>query len=77
VKVAASRDPTTWPVYVGFGISITGVFLLFSFIRTDVLLVVEPAGEEERVVVAMRPRRLAPIFAERFERLVEEERGRG
>jgi cytochrome c biogenesis protein ResB len=77
VKVAASRDPTTWPVYLGFGIAITGVVLLFAFIRTDVLLVVEPAGEEERVVVAMRPRRLAPIFAERFERLVEEERGRG
>jgi cytochrome c biogenesis protein ResB len=78
VKLVASRDPTTWPVYLGFAVAIAGVVLMVTFMRTDLMVLVEPAGEgEERVVVAMRARRLAPIFAERFQRLVEEERGRG
>ncbi len=75
VKLVASRDPTTWPMYLGFGISILGVILLFGFVRTDELVTVEPDGDVEHVVVALRPRRLAPIFAERFARLVEREKG--
>jgi hypothetical protein len=77
VKLVGSRDPSAWPVFLGFGIAITGVILLFAVIRTDLLVAVDPAGEEERVVVALRPRRLAPIFSDRFERLVEEQRRRG
>ncbi len=74
-RLAASRDPTAWPVFVGFGLSILGVILMFGFVRVDTLVVAEPDGERERVTVAMRPQRLVPIFAERFERRVEREAG--
>ncbi|MEI7704152.1 MAG: cytochrome c biogenesis protein ResB [Deltaproteobacteria bacterium] len=76
VRVAASRDPTAWPMFVGFGLAIAGVVLLSVFVRVDTMVVAEPDGDRERVTVAMRPQRLAPLFADRFERRVEREAGR-
>jgi cytochrome c biogenesis protein ResB len=73
VRLLASRDPTVWPVYVGFALALAGIAFMLVLIRSDALVVVEPLGAEERVVIALRPRRLAPLFAERFERLVERE----
>jgi hypothetical protein len=40
----------------------------------DAGVLVEPCGERERVVVAMRPRRFVPLYREEFERLVASER---
>ena len=83
VRLVAARDPSTWPAYLGFGVAVLGVILMFGLIRTDELVVVEPAqsatGEvaRERVVVALRARRLAPLFAERFEAMVRREQGGG
>ena len=76
VRVVASRDPTAWPMFLGFGIAILGVVLMFGVVRVDTLVVVEPEGEAERVTVALRPQRLAPVFADRFARLVEREAAR-
>jgi len=69
----ASRDPTAWPMFAGFAIAIVGVMFMFLFVRVDSMVVSEPDGEGEKVTLAMRPQRLAPLFAERFERLVERE----
>jgi len=83
VRVEAARDPTTWPAYLGFGLAVLGVILMFGLVRTDELVAVEAApdapgeGAQERVVVALRARRLAPLFAERFEALVRREQGGG
>jgi ResB-like family len=76
VRVLASRDPTAWPMFVGFGMAIAGVILMFGLVRVDTLVVAEPDGEGERVTLAMRPQRLAPVFADRFARLVERESAR-
>ena len=61
---------------MGFAMAIVGVVLMFGFVRVDTLVVAEPDGEGERVTVAMRPQRLAPVFADRFARLVERESAR-
>jgi len=75
-RVTSSRDPTAWPMFAGFGISIVGVVLMFGFVRVDTMVVAEPDGDRERVTIAMRPQRLAPVFAERFDRLLEREAAR-
>jgi hypothetical protein len=76
VRVTASRDPTAWPMFAGFAIAILGVVLMFGLVRVDTLVVAEPGEGGEKVTLAMRPQRLAPAFAERFERLVEREASR-
>jgi cytochrome c biogenesis protein ResB len=76
VRVLASRDPTAWPMFAGFAIAIVGVILMFGVVRVDTLVVAEPDGDGERVTVAMRPQRLAPVFADRFARRVEREAAR-
>jgi cytochrome c biogenesis protein ResB len=73
VRLAASRDPTTWPIYLGFGVAILGVVLLFGLTRVDTLVVVEPRGDVEEVRVALRPHRHVPLHAEEFERLMQRE----
>lgn len=73
VRLVASRDPTVWPAYVGFALAVTGVVLMFALVRVDAMILVEPHGDRERVLLALRPQRLAPMFAERFERMVARE----
>ena len=48
--------------------AILGIVLLFGFVPVDEAVFVEG----DRVVIAMRPQRFAPLFAERFERLCQE-----
>jgi hypothetical protein len=76
VRVTASRDPTAWPMFAGFAVAILGVVLMFGVVRVDSLVAVEPGEGGETVTLAMRPQRLAPVFAERFERMVERESSR-
>jgi cytochrome c biogenesis protein ResB len=76
VRMTASRDPTAWPMFGGFAVAILGVVLMFGLVRVDTLVVAEPGEGGEKVTLAMRPQRLAPAFAERFERLVERESSR-
>ena len=72
-RLAASRDPTAWPVYAGFAVAILGLLLVVGWTRVDTLVVVEPRGDVEEVLVAMRPHRHVPLHAEEFERLAQRE----
>ncbi len=72
-RFSAARDLSAWPAYVGFGVALLGAVLMFTLVPVDEAVIVRGAGEREAVTVALRPHRFAPIFRERFERLVQEE----
>jgi hypothetical protein len=76
-RFTAKRDPSVAVVFAGFGLALLGTILNVVFVRTDVLVRVEAGAEPEteHVLVALRPRRLAPLFRERFEALVRAEGG--
>ncbi len=76
-RFTASRDFSTWPAYVGFALALLGATLMFAFVKVDTAVIVTPIGDRERVIVAMRPQRLAPLFRSDFERLVRDEGGPG
>jgi hypothetical protein len=74
-RFTASRDLSTWPAYGGFALALLGAILMFALVKVDTAVIVTPMGDRERVLVAMRPQRLAPLFGAEFERLVVEEGG--
>lgn len=76
VEIRGTRDPSTWLLFAGVALAVAGVALMFAVIRIDTAVVVVPSAGGERVVVALKAQRLAPVFRERFERLVEREGGR-
>ena len=63
-----SRDASQPFFFAGVTTAILGIVLLFGFVPVDEAVFVEG----DRVVIAMRPQRFAPLFAERFERLCQE-----
>jgi hypothetical protein len=69
-----SRDPSRWVAYFGFLFAAIGAVLMFTLVKVDTAVVVTRADGRDRVLVALRAQRFAPIFAERFERLVQEQR---
>lgn len=71
-----SRDPSATLAYVGFALVMLGALVMFAVIKVDTAVVVEATETGERVLLALRAQRFAPLFAERFERLVEEQAGR-
>jgi hypothetical protein len=71
------HDLSVWPAYAGFALALLGAVLMFVVVKVDTAVIVEQAGDRERVTVALRPQRLAPLFAERFDRLVRDEGGPG
>lgn len=76
-RFTGSRDSSVPLAFLGIGVALAGVVLLFSFVRTDALVRVTPGGspETESVTVALRPQRFSPLFRERFEALVRSEGG--
>lgn len=70
VRLQGSRDPSLWLAYVGFTFVILGSVLMFAVVKTDFCLVVTPGSSGAHVFFAMRPHRFAPLFQERFEKLV-------
>lgn len=68
VQLRASRDPSRPLFFAGVAVGILGVLFLFAFTRVDAGVFVEG----DRLVVALRPQRFAPLYAERFERLSSE-----
>ena len=72
-RIRASRDPSLWLAYLGFALLIAGATILFAIIRLDFCLAITPMGDRERVFVALKPHRFAPLFEERFQRLVQEQ----
>jgi hypothetical protein len=72
----ASRDPGFPLVLLGFGLVVAGAFALFVLVRVDTAVIVTPVAEgRERVTVALRAQRFAPLFAARFEALAREHLG--
>jgi cytochrome c biogenesis protein ResB len=68
VQLRGTRDPSKPLFFAGVAIGIAGVILLFGFNRVDAGVFVE--GDD--LVIALRPLRFAPLYAERFERLCKE-----
>jgi hypothetical protein len=63
-----TRDASRPFFFAGVAIAIAGIALLFGFVPVDSAVFVEGG----RVVVALRPQRFAPLFAERLERMCKE-----
>jgi len=74
-RLRGSRDPALWLAYAGFALVLAGATLMFAVVKVDTCVAVTPAGDMERVFVALRAQRLAPLFEERFQRLVREQGG--
>lgn len=74
-RFQGGRDPCQPLAFLGFGVMIAGAALLALFVRVDVLVSVEPAGDRERVAIALRAQRFAPLFVERFQQVVAREGG--
>jgi hypothetical protein len=74
-RLRGSRDSALWLAYAGFALILAGVTLIFTVVKVDGCVVVTPIGDREHVLVALKPRRFAPLFEERFQRLVQEQRG--
>ncbi len=74
-EIRGARDPSVWLLAAGAAVAILGVVLMFTVIRVDTAVVTEPTPAGERVLVALRTQRLAPLFADRFEELVRREGG--
>jgi hypothetical protein len=74
-RLHGNHDPAIGLAYLGFGLALLGAALTYGVTRVDELVAVTPEGDRERVVVALRPHRFAPLFQERFERLVRDHGG--
>lgn len=72
-----ARDPSRWVAFAGFVVAGLGALLMFAVVKVDTAVVVTPTESGERVLVALRAQRFAPLFAERFEALVREQLGPG
>ena len=72
VRLRGSRDPALWLAYLGFTLVMAGALLIFAVVKVDACVIVTPLGERERVFVALKPQRFAPLFQERFDQLVRE-----
>lgn len=68
VQLRGTRDPT-WPLFLaGVAVALVGASLMFGVVRVDSGVFVEG----DRVVVALRPQRFAPLYGERFDALCKE-----
>jgi hypothetical protein len=72
-RLHGSRDSALWLAFLGMILTMTGAAMIFTLIKLDFCLVVTPLGEREKVFVALKPQRFAPLFQERFEQLVHEQ----
>lgn len=72
-RLRASRDSALWLAYVGFALVMSGATLIFTVVKADFCIMITPLGERERVFIALKPQRFAPLFRERFEQLVVEQ----
>lgn len=75
VRLSGTRDASIPIAYAGLFAVVTGALLLFGAIRVDTVVQVESDGTTDRVVVALRAERLAPLFREQFDALVAREGG--
>lgn len=67
-KLRATQDPSRPLFFTGVALALAGVTMMFGFVTVDAGVFVA----EGRVIVALRPHRFPPLFADRFERLCKE-----
>lgn len=72
-RFSATRDLSAWPAYAGFTLALLGAGLMFLVVPVEEAVIVHRDGAQETVTVALRPRRFAPLFQERLERLARDE----
>jgi hypothetical protein len=75
-RLHGSRDSALPLAFAGMLLAMLGATMIFTLIKRDCCVVITPLGERERVFVALKPQRFAPLFQERFEQLVNEQRSR-
>ncbi|MEI8288514.1 MAG: cytochrome c biogenesis protein ResB [Verrucomicrobiota bacterium] len=75
-RLHGSRDSALWLAYCGMILAMAGAAMIFTLIKLDYCLVITPLGATERVFIALKPQRFAPLFQERFEKLVREQSAR-
>jgi hypothetical protein len=73
-RLMGDRDDWLWLAYGGFGLILAGAALIFLVIPAEVCVHTMPHPDREVVFVALRPVRLAPVFEERFNRLLQAQR---
>ena len=73
-RLRGSRDSALWLAYASFTLIMVGAVLMFTIIKVDFCVAVAPNGEKTRVFVALKPQRLAPLFQERFDKFVREQK---
>ena len=74
VRLRGSHDFALALAYVSFALVMAGAVLIFTAVKADFCVAVSPAGGKWRVSIAIKPQRLAPLFQERLERLVQQQR---
>jgi hypothetical protein len=68
-QLSGTSDASRPFFFAGVAIAIAGIALLFGVVPVDTAVF----AERDRLVVALRAQRFAPLFAERFERMCEEQ----
>jgi cytochrome c biogenesis protein ResB len=68
VQAQVARDRSRPVFYVGLIVALLGVTIMFGVVRIDAAVY----REGDRLIVAMRPQRFAPLYVERFEALCRE-----
>jgi hypothetical protein len=72
-RLRGTRDPALGLALAGLTLILFGSATMFLLVKVDACIVVTPMGDREHVFVALRPDRLAPMYRERFERLLREQ----
>ena len=72
VRLRGNHDPALGLAYLGFVLVMAGVVLIFAVVKVDFCILATRMGERERIFVALKPQRFAPLFQERFDQLVRE-----
>ncbi len=75
MRLFGSRDSSLPLVYAGFCLVLLGSVIIFGVVRVETLVLTTPAGDTERIVVALTAQRLAPLYEERFANLVRTQGG--
>ena len=72
-RLRGNHDSALWLAYAGMSLAMAGAAMMFCLVKLDFCVVVTPLGEGERVFLALKPQRFAPLFEDRFERFVREQ----
>ena len=75
VRMRARRDDALWVAWLGLGCGVLGALLIFGVAPVEQMVRVQDLGGVQRVTVALRPLRFAPLYRDRFQAIVRAEGG--